>query len=139
MRIGTGIKNDQGGLRFEVRIPFLAPCVIDLEKVENPGERAPHWHVLHKGERCGALWRRVPKNGGEAFLSGVIESPVFPGGELKVAVFNSKTPGVLKDMTWRPWEEEAPSSAPPRSRPVDDAPTAQASPPRAEDDDDIPF
>jgi uncharacterized protein (DUF736 family) len=137
MRIAKGYKHDGGALRFDVRIPFLAPCEVLLTKVANPGERQPHWHVTHQGERCGALWRREPRNGGEAFLSGQIESPVFPGGKLEIAVFNSKEPGHLKDMTWRPADERRETTSP-----ASDSGYASQSAPAdrgEEDDDDIPF
>ena len=109
MRIGIGKKSGDG-FTFEVRIPFLAPATLDLHLVEHPGERAPHWHILHGGERCGALWRRVPKGGGDAFLSGHIESPLFPGGKLEIAIFAAKEGSGQKDMVWRPRESERPAT-----------------------------
>lgn len=139
MRIGKGRKNDSGGLTFDVIIPFLRPCTLILEKVENPGERSPHWHVIYegevlgKGERCGALWRRVPNGGGDAFLSGYIESPLFPSGKLEIAVFTSKESSSQKDMTWRPRgdnQDRAPEAKPPQKE------VTGAS---VSDDDDIPF
>lgn len=138
MRIAKGYKHDGGALRFDIRIPFLAPCEVLLTKVENPGERQPHWHVTHQGERCGALWRRVPKTGGEAFLSGQIESPVFPGGKLEVAVFNAKEPGHLKDMTWRPVEDRR-ETASPASDSGSGGETSGSDHRGGDDDDDIPF
>lgn len=134
MRIGIGKKvGDE--LLFEINIPFLAPCIVALQRVENPGERSPHWHVYHEGEKCGALWRRIPGGGGEAFLSGHIESPLFPGGKLEIAVFASKESGSQKDMVWRPrMESEKPR---PESRPASSDSTGST--PSPEYDDDIPF
>lgn len=137
MRIGKGYRNGEG-LLFKLSIPFLAPCEVILTKVENPGERQPHWYVNHQGERCGALWRRVPKNGGEAFLSGQIESPAFPSGKIDVAVFNSKETGHLKDMTWRPAEERREAS-PPASDSGSTGETSGSDHRGGDDDDDIPF
>lgn len=133
MRIGIGTKHGEG-MRFAVTIPFLAPCTLDLWRVENPGERSPHWHITHDGERCGALWRRVPNGGGEAFLSGHIESPLFPGGKLEIAIFASKEVGSQKDMIWRVRTDQPGNTATPASQPQSSPSTSNPS-----DDDDIPF
>jgi uncharacterized protein (DUF736 family) len=136
MRIGIG-KRSETGLRFDVDIPGLAPFPIDLEKNPQPGERGPDWLALYRGERCGALWKRVPKAGGEAYLSGVLEGPAFPEGRLEVAVFAAKREGSQKDLVWRPRQERAEGA----ERPARTEATAVPPPVSrgAEEDDDIPF
>lgn len=137
MRIGIG-KKSETGLRFDVDIPGLAPFAIDLEKNPTPGDRQPDWHAYYAGQRCGAFWKKVPRAGGEAFLSGALESPAFPGGRLEVAIFTAKQAGSQKDMIWNPRREERSTSSTTQSAP--DRTTAPA--PEScgtEDDDDIPF
>lgn len=108
MQIGTGKKNEETGvIRFDVRIPFLAPAA--LEVIPNPehADKRPDFLVLYGGDRAGALWKRTPTNGGPPFLSGNVESPIFPGGRMEVAVF-CVTEGDRAgeyDMTWRPARE----------------------------------
>lgn len=71
---------------------------------ENPS--APRYQFFYGGEKCGAMWRRTPKGGGESYLSGHIESPVFPGGKLDVAAFVAKEGGEgLMDLVWNPPRE----------------------------------
>lgn len=103
MRIGIGKRLEAGRLRFEVSAPGLAPFAVELEKAPGGGgERAPDWYATFHGERCGAFWRKVPKGGGEAYLSGNLESPVFAGGRLEVTVFTAREAGSHMDMVWRP-------------------------------------
>ena len=136
MRIGTGKKNHEtGGLVFGIAIPFLSPLEIELSKSDTHGQNHPEWIARFEGERCGAFWKKTPKAGGDSFLSGHIESPVFPGGKLEVAIFSAKESerrGEM-DMVWSPPRESradattsAPSSASAASAPADE-------------DDDIPF
>lgn len=139
MRIGIGKKSEQG-LRFDVDIPGLAPFPIDLVRSGQTSDRAPDWHAVYRGERCGAFWKKVPRGGGEAFLSGHLESPAFPGGRLEVAIFTAKAAGSQKDMIWRPRVEEK-SATSERSSNQSSAP-AQAPAPvdrGGEEEDDIPF
>ena len=134
MKIATGTKDDTTGkITFPVSIPFLAPATLVLEKLEKPKDTYPDYGVFCEGERCGALWKRVPRNGGDAFLSGPIESPVFPGGRLEVAVFVSREEGRhgQMDMTWRPDDR---SQAPAQSGSPQGGGAAAA-----DGDDDIPF
>lgn len=132
MRIGIGKKNNSGGFTFEISIPFLEPCSLDIAKVENPKDKQPHWYVYFQGERCGALWRRTPRAGGDDFLSGQIESPLFPGQELPIAIFNSEVPG-QKNMTWRPRGDSQDRA--PEAKPAQKETVAAA----VSEDDDIPF
>lgn len=136
MRIGIG-KRSETGLRFDVDIPGLAPFVIELEKNPQQGERGPDWLALYRGERCGALWKRLPKAGGEAYLSGNLEGPAFPDGRLEIAVFTAKREGSQKDMVWRPRQEKADSSdRSARTEPASVQPPASRG---SEEDDEIPF
>ena len=136
MRIGIG-KRSETGLRFDVDIPGLAPFAIDLEKNPQQAERAPDWVALYRGERCGALWKRVPKAGGEAYLSGNLEGPAFPDGRLEIAVFTAKREGSQKDMVWRPRQEKAGTGDQPATR---ESPSVQPPASRgSEEDDEIPF
>lgn len=112
MRIGIGKKQESGAIAFDVDIPGLAPFPVWLERNETPGERGPAWIATYRGERCGALWKRVPKQGGEAFLSGVLESPAFSGGRLEVAVFVAKNGPGHMDMVWRPEQDRRASPEP---------------------------
>lgn len=112
MRIGIGKKEGEAGhLHFAVRIPFLSPVQLVLQKEEQKrSDRSPDYSVMIEGQRAGALWKRTPNNGGPAFLSGMIESPAFAGGKLEVAIFAAKEDerkGEM-DMVWRPARDEAP-------------------------------
>lgn len=135
MRIGIGKKSEHG-LRFDVDIPGLAPFPVELVRSEQTSERAPDWHATYRGDRCGAFWKKIPRGGGEAFLSGHLESPAFPGGRLEVAIFAAKESGSQKDMIWRPRLEEKPGASEKSSAP------AQAPAPAErgdEGEDEIPF
>lgn len=111
-------------------IPGLTKFEVDLERGTGTAERAPDWVATFEKERCGAFWKRVPRAGGEAYLAGHLESPLFPNGRLEVAIFTAKQPGSQKDMIWSPRREE--KSEAPAQR------TETAT--REEDgDDDIPF
>lgn len=137
MRIAIGKKSDTG-LRFEVDIPGLIPFEIDLEKSNLQSDRAPDWNAVYKGQRCGAFWKKIPKGGGEAFLSGHLESPIFPGGRLEVAIFVAKESGSQKDMVWSPRREETRAESP--SEPSPSRQTQQSAPPAYDPgDDDILF
>jgi uncharacterized protein (DUF736 family) len=140
MRIGIG-KKSESGLRFDVDIPGLAPFAIDLERNPTPSDRQPDWHAYYAGQRCGAFWKKVPRDGGEAFLSGNLEHPLVPGGRLEVTIFTAKESGSQKDMVWRPERSSGGSAAASTSSSTGAAPE-RTPPPVArggEDDDDIPF
>jgi uncharacterized protein (DUF736 family) len=137
MRIAIGKKDPATGRYvFPVFIPFLTPITLEMEKVDNAkNDRAPSMQLLCGGEKCGALWKRQAKGAsGESFLSGSIESPVFPGGRLDIAIFHSKDQGDCLDMTWRPRENTGEQRA--ESRPAASESTASTA---GADDDDIPF
>ena len=139
MRIAIGKKQTSGRYQFQVAAPFLPAATIEIGKAEKTKDNAPDWAVTHHGERCGALWERTPRGGGDTFLSGHLESPAFPGGKLEVAIFiirEGDRRGEM-DMIWSPPRDRngsAPinqgANAPTNSDP---ASTAGA------DDDDIPF
>ena len=129
MRIGKGKKIGEGHFRFTVVVPFLNVFELEMVKAENRGERSPSYQFLCNGERCGAMWTRTPKGGGDRFLSGVIETPVFPGGKIEVASFVSKEEGHEMDLAWSP-QRDAPAPAQ-GSAPQGSAPQGS--------DDDIPF
>ena len=136
MRIAIGKKDPATGRYvFPVFIPFLTPITLEMEKVDNANnDRAPSMQLLCGGEKCGALWKRQAKGaGGESFLSGSIESPVFPGGRLDIAVFHSKDHGGALDMTWRPGDK-APAQGSESS-----GQKASSDGLNAPSDDDIPF
>lgn len=138
MKIATARKHaTTGQYNFLVKLPFLAPVLIDMEKAESTNDRAPDFNLFFEGERCGALWTRT-SNGGESFLSGPIETPVVPGGRLEIAIFKSKTdPGAL-EMTWRPPLPGRASNA--FTEPGSTTATAPAqSAPAGADDDHPPF
>jgi uncharacterized protein (DUF736 family) len=140
MRIANIKKSPEGKYIFTVSIPFLAPTVIEMQKIESANDRAPDWDLLCDGGKCGALWRRMPKSPtGESFLSGMIESPAFPGGRLDVAVFKSKDVGGQMDMVWSPPRDRGTSDAPPPSQSSQQASSAPPAGRSGEDDDDIPF
>jgi uncharacterized protein (DUF736 family) len=104
MRIGIGTKTDEGEFAFTVAAPFLPAMQLTMERNTNATNgQAPRYHFFYGEERCGAMWRRTPKGGGESYLSGQLESPVFPGGRLEVAAFVSKVGGEgLMDLVWSP-------------------------------------
>jgi len=133
MNIGIGTKNEAGHLEFPtVVLPFLRAEKVVLVKVEKSKERSPDY-AIHLGDatgpRCGAIWKETPRRGGDAYLAGHIESPIFTGGRLRIAIFAAKDDarkGQL-DMVWNSEREHL----------ADPAPTAGAAPP--DDGDDIPF
>ena len=101
MRIGLGTKVGEGRFDFTVAAPCLPAAQLSMVRNDSTVENAPRYHFLYGEERCGAMWRRTPKAGGESYLSGHIESPVFPGGKLEVAAFVSKVGGEgLMDLVW---------------------------------------
>lgn len=101
MRIGIGTKVGEGKFDFTVAAPCLPAAQLSMVRNESTAENAPRYHFLYGGEKCGAMWRRTPKGGGESYLSGQIESPVFPGGKLDVAAFVAKEGGEgLMDLVW---------------------------------------
>ena len=103
MRIGIGTKLEDGKFQFAVAAPFLPALQVSMERNDSEVANAPRYHFLYGGERCGAMWRRTPKAGGESYLSGHIESPIFPGGKLEVAAFVAKVGGEgLMDLVWTP-------------------------------------
>lgn len=108
MRIGTGKKNAAtGNLEFVVKIPFLGSEAVLLVRQEKKAESSPDYAIEIGGMRVGAVWRRTPRGGGEAFLSGPMESPVFPGGKIEIAIFASKDEdrkGEM-DVLWSPPRE----------------------------------
>ena len=104
MRIGIGTKTDVGKFAFTIAAPFLPAMQLTMERNTNASnEQAPRYHFFYGEERCGAMWRRTPNGGGESYLSGQLESPVFPGGRLEVAAFVAKVGGEgLMDLVWSP-------------------------------------
>lgn len=145
MKLASGIKQVNDTFRFELAAPGFQ-CVLIASKVPEDKRVAngPDWNLWHAGERCGALWKTTPRNGGDEYLEGNLESPVFPGGKVRVAVFKSKhedRKGQL-DLVWTPPRED-------RDRPASGgscgtsqgyAPgTGSANPAPAGDDDEIPF
>jgi uncharacterized protein (DUF736 family) len=103
MRIGIGTKLEEGKFQFTVAAPFLPALQMAMERNDSEVAKAPRYHFLYGGERCGAMWRRTPNGGGESYLSGHIESPIFPGGKLEVAAFVAKVGGEgLMDLVWTP-------------------------------------
>jgi uncharacterized protein (DUF736 family) len=101
MRIGIGTKSEEGKFVFTVAAPFLPSAQLTMERNNSEVANAPRYHWFFGGERCGAMWRRTPKEGGESYLSGNIESPLFPGGKIDVAAFVAKTGGEgLMDLVW---------------------------------------
>ena len=105
MQIGWGKKMDGSErIRFDVKILGMVTFAIEIEANPEPGDKRPDFLVYFGNERAGALWSRTPQAGGEKFLSGNIESPVFPGGVMDVAVFKVKEGDRVGqyDLTWRP-------------------------------------
>jgi uncharacterized protein (DUF736 family) len=135
MRIAIGKKSELG-LHFDVDIPGLAPFPLDLVRNDNAGQNQPAWHAQYRGDRCAAFWKKTSQQSGEEFLSGQLESPVFPGGRLDVAIFSAKDEKGRKDMTWRyrPAEEKS-APAQKSATTTEQAPAERG----AQDDDDIPF
>lgn len=103
MRIGIGTKVEEGKFQFTVAAPFLPALQMTMVRNDSEVAKAPRYHFLYGGERCGAMWRRTPNGGGESYLSGHIESPLFAGGKLEVAAFVAKVGGEgLMDLVWTP-------------------------------------
>jgi uncharacterized protein (DUF736 family) len=103
MRIGIGTKLEDGKFQFTVAAPFLPALQMAMERNDSEVAKAPRYHFLYGGERCGAMWRWTSKKDEKSYLSGHIESPIFPGGKLEVAAFVSKDGGEgLMDLVWSP-------------------------------------
>lgn len=137
MRIGIAKADPQTGrISATIAAPGLTPFTLELHRVENPRDRSPDWELRHAGERCGALWKRKARESGVEFLSGPLESPVFPGGKIEIAVWKAKDEGRRGelDLTWNPPRGEERSGGGERSATQGAAPAAAA-----EDEDDIPF
>lgn len=109
MRIGIGTKLEEGKYAFTVAAPFLPSAQITMERnAEQTGDQ-PRYHFAAGGERCGAMWKRTPRGGGDTFLQGHIESPVFPEGKLHVAAFVSKEGAHQMDLVWSAPRKQAAS------------------------------
>lgn len=133
MNIGQGFKNPDGDIVMTVSMPFLKEEVITLRKVaDKRSDRAPDYEIhLGPHRRIGALWKRTPKNGGDPFLSGTMESPAFgASGKIEVAVFavrgDTSRPNGM-DLVWRAPREQA------------GGPGAGGSAAAEDDEDGIPF
>ena len=133
MTIGTGSKNAEGNLELLITIPFAHPETLTLIKVTEKAKETSPDYLIHLGGpiglRVGAAWRNVPKGGGDAYLSGQIESPALHwlGYRLEIAIFGAKQEnrkGWL-DVVWSPPKSREESAPAPRSD--------------GEAEDDIPF
>ena len=108
MNIGTGTKNEAGHLEFPtVAFPFLRAEKVVLVKAEKTKDASPDYQIhlgTADGPRCGAIWKRTPNGGGDAYLQGTLESPAFPGGRAAIAIFASKDEAAKAslDMVWSP-------------------------------------
>jgi uncharacterized protein (DUF736 family) len=140
MRIGTA-KQDPETNRITATItaPGLVAFEVELFKIKEPQNRQPDWEIRYYGERCGALWKRTGRGENAVeFLSGPLESPIFPGGKIEIAVWKAKEPGRKGelDITWNPPRVDRQESAPAANS---SGSTPSAAGGAGEDDDDIPF
>lgn len=140
MRIGTAKQNPETGrIVATVAAPGIAPFSLELSKVAEPRDRGPAWEVYYGAEKCGALWKRTGRGDNAVeFLSGPLESPIFPGGKIEIAVWKAKEPGRKGelDITWNPPRVDRQESAPASNA---SGSTQGPGGGAGEDDDDIPF
>lgn len=122
MNIGKD-ENDQPKiaqwLEMVIKAPGLREFSLKLQAVQpEQGKRMPAFKLFHrsntrKGEQyrdlnCGALWHEVSGDQQTQYLSGHIESPMIPGGKLRIALFQSKPlydgeqVNWLYDVIWSP-------------------------------------
>jgi uncharacterized protein (DUF736 family) len=136
MKIGIGIKNPTTGvIELNVIIPFAKAERISLQRNETKQGSQPDFLAFLGMERCGAMWKKTSTKGGQTFLSGNLESPVFPGGTIDVALFaatDENRKGEY-DLTWRPGQRTA------QSDPFNGQSGGTHAGAAADDGDDIPF
>ncbi|MDR0664292.1 MAG: DUF736 domain-containing protein [Helicobacteraceae bacterium] len=106
MRIGVIKRIEFEGGRFlqaNLHLPFLYPAVFRLGKNRSDAPNSPDYLLYllpphpKKGEKevshqCGALWIKTGEKG-ENYMSGYVQSPLFIGGRLQLAVFKNKSDG----------------------------------------------
>lgn len=97
MKIGTMKKSekkaegsDKPAFDLKFNIPFLK--VEDMWALPNSRketDKHPDYVVMNSGMLCGGLWKRTSTNGDD-YLSGNVESPIFPTGKIQFAIWKEK-------------------------------------------------
>lgn len=98
-------------LEVVIKVPGMREFSLKMVPVQpEQGKRMPAYQLYYranqrKGEqyrdlRAGALWLETSLGGQTQYLSGHIETPVVPGGRLRIAMFNSKPLYENESITW---------------------------------------
>lgn len=98
-------------LEMVIKAPGLREFSLKLQAVQpEQGKRMPAFKLFHRSNtrknekyrdlNCGALWHEVSSDQQTQYLSGHIESPVIPGGKLRIALFQSKPLYEGEQVNW---------------------------------------
>ncbi|WP_255297251.1 DUF736 family protein [Leptospira weilii] len=97
MKIGTMSRSDRAAegsdkptFDLKFNIPFLkVENMWALPNTRKAEDRHPDYVILNSGLLCGGLWKKTSANNDE-YLSGNVESPVFPDGKIQFAIWKEK-------------------------------------------------
>lgn len=104
MKIGTMSQSDKKAdgtdkptFDLKFNIPFLKiENMWALPNSKKNSDNHPDYVIMYSGSLCGGLWKKKSSNN-EDYLSGNIESPLFPEGKLQFAIWKDRAPnGDLK-------------------------------------------
>lgn len=85
MNIGTFTKTEDG-TALTGDLPSLHLQGVSFERIAKTNDKAPDYRITIEGAELGAAWTKTSKDGKTTFLSGQIDSPVFPA-TVYIAVF----------------------------------------------------
>lgn len=104
-----------------VDVPFMPREIFTItpnkeKRSEGAADFTINRSINEKGEnyrrqRVGSLWNKVTDDG-KPYKSGSIESPIFPSGELRIAIFEAKVfegedPAKITwthEVSWKPYK-----------------------------------
>ncbi|EMJ37974.1 PF05284 domain protein [Leptospira interrogans str. FPW1039] len=99
MKIGTMSQSDKKAdgtdkptFDLKFNIPFLKiENMWALPNSKKNSDNHPDYVIMYSGSLCGGLWKKKSSNN-EDYLSGNIESPLFPEGKLQFAIWKDRAP-----------------------------------------------
>lgn len=108
---GQGNPKTAQWLEAVIKVPGMREFSLKMVAgQQEQGKRLPDYVLYYranqrKGEqyrdlRAGALWLETSQDGQTQYLSGHIETPVIPGGRLRVAMFQAKPLYENEQITW---------------------------------------
>lgn len=97
MKIGTMSKSekkadnsDKPTFDLKFNIPFLKiENMWALPNARKESDKHPDYVIFNSGYICGGLWKKTSSNNDE-YLSGNVESPVFPEGKIQFSIWKEK-------------------------------------------------